>query len=139
MTNASDPLTEPLTDPLTDAEAALNPSPTPARPGSGVTRDEVRHVAALASLELTAAEEEGMERDLNAILGYIAELNELDTAHVQPLAQVSELLPAGLASDDRQQGLRADEPLPSLPRSKVMAAAPATDGVFFKVPKVIER
>jgi aspartyl-tRNA(Asn)/glutamyl-tRNA(Gln) amidotransferase subunit C len=35
--------------------------------------------------------------------------------------------------------LRADVVLPSLDRAAVMAAAPETDGRFFKVPKVIER
>jgi aspartyl-tRNA(Asn)/glutamyl-tRNA(Gln) amidotransferase subunit C len=119
----------------TAKESELNPLPTAGAPGLGVTRDEVRHVAALASLELTPSEEERMERDLNAILGYIAELNELDTANVEPLSQVSELLVSSTAAPS----LRADEPIPSLPRQIVMADAPATDGIFFKVPKVIER
>ena len=34
-----------------------------------------------------------MGRDLNAILDYIAQLNELDVANVQPLAQISEVVP----------------------------------------------
>lgn len=110
-------------------------------PGQRVTREQVRHVAALASLELTEAEEGRLEKDLNAILGHIAELNELDTTAVRPMAQVNELLSeargtrAGAAGD----GLRADVPVPSLERRAVMEQAPATDGVFFKVPKVIER
>jgi aspartyl-tRNA(Asn)/glutamyl-tRNA(Gln) amidotransferase subunit C len=130
----------PATDLRTEEEPTLNPPPSAASPAPGVTRDEVRHVAALASLELTAAEEERMERDLNAILGYVAELNELDTANVEPLAQVSEILsnPA-LGTSPSGQALRADQPLPSLARATIMADAPATDGVFFKVPKVIER
>ena len=74
-----------------------------------------------------------MLRDLNAILDYVAELNELDTAGVAPLAQVSEL---GAPAAPR---LRADSCVPSLDRATVMAQAPETDGVFFKVPKVIER
>lgn len=128
-------MTESATTPGTEKETELNPPPALATPGLGVTRDEVRHVAALASLELTPGEEERMERDLNAILGYVAELNELDTANVEPLSQVSELL----ASSGAGPSLRADQPLPSLPRQTVMADAPATDGIFFKVPKVIER
>jgi aspartyl-tRNA(Asn)/glutamyl-tRNA(Gln) amidotransferase subunit C len=118
------------------ADSELNPPPTPATPAIAVTRDEVRHVAALASLELTPSEEERIERDLNAILGYVAELNELDTANVEPMAQVSEILRAKAAPATT---LRADEPRPSLARQTVMAEAPATDGIFFKVPKVIER
>ena len=102
-----------------------------------VTAEEVRHVAALASLELTADEEVSLGRDLNAILGYIAELNQLDTSSVEPMAQVSELL--GLPVSQAEAELRLDEPRPSLDRDTVMAAAPVTDGTFFKVPKVIER
>jgi aspartyl-tRNA(Asn)/glutamyl-tRNA(Gln) amidotransferase subunit C len=104
---------------------------------AGVTMDEVRRVAELANLELTAAEEPRMQRDLNAILGYIAQLNELDTAGVPPMAQVGEVL--GGLLQDRGESLRADEVRPSLDRAAVMACAPETDGRFFKVPKVIER
>jgi hypothetical protein len=45
---------------------------------AGVTIEDVRRVAELANLELTAEEEPRMQRDLNAILGHIAQLNELD-------------------------------------------------------------
>jgi aspartyl-tRNA(Asn)/glutamyl-tRNA(Gln) amidotransferase subunit C len=126
---------------MNDSDASWNPPPTAATPGRSVTRDEVRHVAALASLELTTEEEMRMERDLNAILFYIAELNELDTVNVEPMSQVSEVLGGSGPSAERQSqaALRPDEPRPSLPRSTVMAGAPATDGIFFKVPKVIER
>ena len=104
---------------------------------AGVTMDEVRRVAELANLELTAEEEPRMQRDLNAILGYIAQLNELDTAGVPPMAQVGEVL--GGLLEDRGESLRVDEVRPSLDRAAVMASAPETDGRFFKVPKVIER
>lgn len=98
-----------------------------------VTAEDVKLVAELAYLELTAHEESRMQHDLNAILDYVAQLNELDTSAVEPMAQVAEVL--GGASRD----LRTDLPRPSLPRGRVMAAAPETDGTFFKVPKVIER
>ncbi|MDR3726169.1 MAG: Asp-tRNA(Asn)/Glu-tRNA(Gln) amidotransferase subunit GatC, partial [Terracidiphilus sp.] len=75
-----------------------------------------------------------MLNDLNAILDYVAELNELDTKGVVPLAQVSELGSAGIASV-----VRTDQVLPSLDRAVVMPQAPESDQVFFKVPKVIER
>ena len=48
------------------------------REQAGVTIEDVRRVAELANLELTADEEPRMQRDLNAILGHIAQLNELD-------------------------------------------------------------
>jgi aspartyl-tRNA(Asn)/glutamyl-tRNA(Gln) amidotransferase subunit C len=99
-----------------------------------VTVEDVERVAELANLELTPEEKGRMQRDLNAILEYVAELNELDTAGVAPLAQVSELKNAGGSG-----ALRSDVPLPSLDREVVMQEAPETDGAFFKVPKVIER
>ena len=99
-----------------------------------VTVEEVERVAELAHLELKPEETPHMLHDLNAILDYVAELNELDTAGVAPLAQVNELDGARGAS-----ALRQDVPLPSLDRAAVMPQAPETDQVFFKVPKVIER
>src|ERR1700753_3161942 len=102
-----------------------------------VTVDDVRRVAELANLELAAEEEPRMQHDLNAILGYIADLNELDTADVPPMAQVAEILGDQLKAS--AEALRADELRPSLDRKVVMEEAPETDGIFFKVPKVIER
>jgi aspartyl-tRNA(Asn)/glutamyl-tRNA(Gln) amidotransferase subunit C len=104
---------------------------------AGVTIEDVRRVGELANLELTAEEEPRMQRDLNAILGHIAQLNELDTTGVPATAQVGEML--GGVVDNVGGSLRADVVRPSLDRAGVMASAPETDGRFFKVPKVIER
>jgi aspartyl-tRNA(Asn)/glutamyl-tRNA(Gln) amidotransferase subunit C len=98
-----------------------------------VTVADVERVAELAHLELAPEETPRMLRDLNAILDYVAELNGLDTSGMAPLAQVSELENAPAAA------LRPDRLVPSLDRATVMSQAPETDGVFFKVPKVIER
>ena len=97
-----------------------------------VTIEDVGRVAELAHLELRPDETARMLTDLNAILDYVAELNELDTTGVEPLAQVSEL-------SDFQSVPRADLRESSLPRLVIMPEAPESDGVFFKVPKVIER
>lgn len=99
-----------------------------------VTVEEVERVAELAHLELKPEETAPMLHDLNAILEYVAELNELDTSGVTPLAQVSELGDGNAANK-----LREDVPRPSLDRATVMAETPETDQVFFKVPKVLER
>ena len=103
-----------------------------------VTVEEVERVAELAHLKLTQDETGRMLEDLNAILDYVAELNELDTAGIAPLAQVSELQSE---SGEAVYGgaLRPDRVLPSLDRAVVTSQAPETDQVFFKVPKVIER
>ncbi|MGA7342655.1 MAG: Asp-tRNA(Asn)/Glu-tRNA(Gln) amidotransferase subunit GatC [Terracidiphilus sp.] len=97
-----------------------------------VTLEDVGRVAELARLELKPEETVRMLTDLNAILDYVAELNELDTAGVAPLAQVSEL--GSFSSEPRPDRLA-----PSLDRAAVMPQAPESNGVFFKVPKVIER
>jgi aspartyl-tRNA(Asn)/glutamyl-tRNA(Gln) amidotransferase subunit C len=102
-----------------------------------VTIEDVCRVAELANLELTPEEEPRMQRDLNAILGHIAQLNELNTSGIPAMAQVSEML--GGVPDDTGNLLRPDVVVPSLDRAAVMATAPDSDGRFFKVPKVIER
>lgn len=102
-----------------------------------VSVEEVRRVAELANLKLTPEEEPRMQHDLNAILGHIAQLNELDTEGVSPMAQVGEVL--GGQPDGAGLTLRQDVVRPSLDRKAVMVSAPETDGRFFKVPKVIER
>lgn len=99
-----------------------------------VSVEDVKRVAELAHLELSPEETPRMVQDLNAILDYVAELNELDTSGVAPLAQVSDLEGAGGNSS-----LRPDQVRPSLDRGVVMPQAPESDGTFFKVPKVIER
>ena len=95
-----------------------------------VTGKDVERVAELANLELTPDEQSRMLHDLNSILDYIAQLNELDTSSVSPMVQ---------ASDSAVTELRPDTVLASLSRAEVLRSAPDTDGIFFKVPKVIER
>jgi aspartyl-tRNA(Asn)/glutamyl-tRNA(Gln) amidotransferase subunit C len=99
-----------------------------------VSEQDVERVAELANLELTSREKVAMLRDLNSVLDYFAQLNELDTTSVPPMEQVAGHLAAGA-----EQHLRPDEIAPSLNRERVLACAPDTDGIFFKVPKVIER
>ena len=105
-----------------------------------VSEQDVDRVAELANLELTTSEKARMLRDLNSVLDYFAQLNELDTSSVPPMAQVAEQCNGGWsAGDTAALHLRPDEIAPSLNREQVMACAPDTDGVFFRVPKVIER
>ncbi len=68
-------------------------------------------MAELANLELTAEEEPRMQKDLNAILGHIAQLSELDTTGVPAMAQVGEML--GGEIHERGEDLRADVVRPS--------------------------
>jgi aspartyl-tRNA(Asn)/glutamyl-tRNA(Gln) amidotransferase subunit C len=104
-----------------------------------VSEKDVERVAELANLELTSGEKAGMLRDLNSVLGYFEQLNELDTSSVPPMSQVSDLLSTGRKEEAEAIDLRPDEVAPSLNRERVLDSAPDTDGIFFKVPKVIER
>ena len=99
-----------------------------------VSIEDVKRVAELAHLELTPDESRNMLSDLNAILDHVAQLSELDTNSVVPLAEIGELEGTG-----GEGSLRKDAVRPSLNRADVMSEAPETDDAFFKVPKVIER
>jgi aspartyl-tRNA(Asn)/glutamyl-tRNA(Gln) amidotransferase subunit C len=110
-----------------------------------VTEKDVAYVADLGNLELTADERSRMLRDLNSVLDYIDMLNELDTANVEPMAQVSDRYGvdqseqgserfAYASREDVHEGLRK-----SLAHEVALENAPESDGVFFEVPKVIER
>jgi len=106
-----------------------------------VTEKDVQYVADLANLELTEAESKRFLKDLNSILEYIDNLNELDTTNVEPMAQVAARYGGEGKSEAERYGyaLRPDEHRPSLPHDLAMKNAPDTDGTYFKVPKVIER
>ena len=65
------------------------------RVAAPVAEDDVRCVAELANVELTEVETARMQHDLNAILDYVAQLNELDTSAVEPMSQVSDILKSG--------------------------------------------
>ena len=106
-----------------------------------VTQKDVQYVADLANLELTESEAQRFLKDLNSILDYIDNLNELDTKDVEPMAQVAARYGGeGKPESERYKyALRADELRPSLPHDVALQNAPDTDGVYFKVPKVIER
>jgi aspartyl-tRNA(Asn)/glutamyl-tRNA(Gln) amidotransferase subunit C len=104
-----------------------------------VSEQDVERVAELANLELRSGEKAAMLRDLNSVLNYFAQLNELDTTSVPPMTQVANHLTEGEEAKAAALHLRADEIAPSLNRERVLVSAPDTDGIFFKVPKVIER
>ncbi len=98
-----------------------------------ITEKDVRYVAGLANLELSDDEVAHFVPQLDAILGYVDKLNELDTANVKPMAQVEAFRQPETAT------LRADATRPSLPNDVALANAPVKGAGYFKVPKVIER
>lgn len=92
-----------------------------------LSREEVEHVALLARLELTEEEKEAYTRQLNAILDFMQQLNELDTSNVEPLAHVLPLVNV----------MREDEVKPGLSREAALAGAPDQDKGQFRVPKIV--
>lgn len=93
-----------------------------------ISLEQVRHVALLARLELSPADEERLQADMSEMLAYVDKLNQLDTTNVDPTTQVGE---AGTP-------MRADEVTNRPAAGEMLANAPARDGHFFKVPKIIE-
>lgn len=93
-----------------------------------ITRDNVLHVARLARLELSEAEIDKMQRDLNGILEYVNQLAELDTSGVAATAQV-----AVTAAP-----FRGDEPQPSLPHDVALSQAPRSSSDGFAVPAFVD-
>ena len=90
--------------------------------------DQVRHVAALSRLKLTAQEEEQYARELQAVLDAAAALDALDLRDVPPTAQVNLT----------ESPLRKDVAVEPLGVQKALANAPDRVGSSFGVPKVIE-
>jgi aspartyl-tRNA(Asn)/glutamyl-tRNA(Gln) amidotransferase subunit C len=93
-----------------------------------ITRDEVRRVAALARLRLEPAEEERLTADLDHILEAFARLRTVDTTGVPPARALAE--PATPLRDDAVTNGEASDAL--------LANAPASEGRYFRVPKIIE-
>lgn len=94
-----------------------------------INNETVKRVALLSRLSLSEKELELYSRQLAAILSYISKLNEVDTKDVQP---TSHALPT-LKNVFRKDVLR-----PSLKIEDALKNAPAKEGSFFKVPKIIE-
>ena len=88
---------------------------------------QVRHIGKLSRIELTDEQVATFGRQLGAILEYFDKLNELDTEGVEPMAHAVELYNV----------LAEDAPVESLAPEAALANAPARDGDYFKVPKVI--
>lgn len=97
-----------------------------------ITETDVRRVAELAQLALTDDEVAHMAQDMSGILTHIGKLNELDTTHVEPMAQV-------LYDAADTATLREDVEKPSLSNADAVANAPVAGAGYYKVPRVIER
>lgn len=88
----------------------------------------VRHVARLARIKVSAAEAKSLQKELTAILDWVEQLGEVDTANVEPMTRVESMpLP-------KRQDKVTDGGIPDL----IVKNAPLTEDHFFLVPKVVE-
>jgi aspartyl-tRNA(Asn)/glutamyl-tRNA(Gln) amidotransferase subunit C len=93
-----------------------------------ITIKDVEHVAKLARLELSEQEKQTFTEQMNAILKYAEQLNELNTDHVEPTSHPVPLVNV----------MREDVSRPSLSIDKVMLNAPDEEDGQIKVPAVLE-
>ena len=92
-----------------------------------ISADQVRHIGVLSRIDLTDEQVEMFRKELGSIIGYFDKLQELDTESVEPMVHAVEI----------HNVLADDEPGESLSPEQALANAPARDGDFFRVPKVI--
>ncbi len=93
-----------------------------------IGRREVEHIAALARLSLGEEEKARLEKDLNAILGYVEKLSSLDTEGVEPTSHTLEVTNA----------FREDTLVPFEGKGVILENAPARHEAFFQVPPIAE-
>ena len=93
-----------------------------------LTRKDVEYVAGLAQLTLDDAAKDRLVGELQAILTYVEQLNELDTDGVEPMMHVLDLVNV----------YREDVVTGSLSREAALANAPKTDGDYFLVPRILD-
>jgi aspartyl-tRNA(Asn)/glutamyl-tRNA(Gln) amidotransferase subunit C len=86
-------------------------------------------LAGLAKLEFEPEEKERLKKDLQKMIAFVEQLQELDTEGEEPVLQMS----------SRVDVLRDDKETHGLTREEGLRNAPLTDGIYFEVPKVISK
>lgn len=92
-----------------------------------VSLEDVRHLAELSQIRLNKAELTSLAGDIDRIVGYIDQLDELDTVGVEPTFQLTGL----------ENVWRTDEVKPQLERRELLQLAPDSEDGQVKVPKVL--
>ena len=93
-----------------------------------IDAEEVRRVADLARLELPPSEAERLAADLERIVGHIDGLRKIEVA---PEAESLTYFDSDVHREDRAGACLA--------REDALANAPESDGVYFLVPKIVDR
>lgn len=88
----------------------------------------VDNVARLARLTVSEAEKEQFSGQLDSILGYVEQLNQIDTTGIEPTSHVLQI----------SNVMREDYLAPSLSKEDALGNAPDRAGDFYRVPRIIE-
>ncbi|MBY0122218.1 Asp-tRNA(Asn)/Glu-tRNA(Gln) amidotransferase subunit GatC [Bacillus sp. S/N-304-OC-R1] len=95
---------------------------------SRISTEQVKHVAHLARLAITESDAEMFTKQLDAMISFAEQLNELDTEHVEPTSHVL----------DMKNVMREDIPQKGLPQSEVLKNVPEHQDGQVKVPATFE-
>ena len=93
-----------------------------------VDKETLRRIAHLARLEVKPDDEDALVARLTEVLTWMEQLNELDTANVEPLTHLTDVV----------GGLRDDVAVETLTHEQALVNAPKRDADYFRVPKVLE-
>lgn len=93
-----------------------------------ISKEDIKHVAELARLEISEKEIPKFTQELGAILDYVSELGQAPTKDVEPISQISNL----------ENITRDDKITKSLPREDLLENAPDQKDGFIKVKKIFE-
>ena len=93
-----------------------------------VDRATVRRIAHLARIAISGEEEVRLEHELNGILDFVTQLDEIDTSAVEPMTRVAAMT-MKKRKDEVTDGFCADQ---------ILKGAPKADDHYFVVPKIIE-
>ncbi|MCX6210577.1 MAG: Asp-tRNA(Asn)/Glu-tRNA(Gln) amidotransferase subunit GatC [Bacteroidetes bacterium] len=94
-----------------------------------ITIQTIDKLANLSQLQFNDEEKVALQSDLEKMIGFINQLEKVDTTGVEPLQHIS----------DAVNVLREDELKGSITREEALLNAPSKDEQFFKVPKVIKK
>jgi aspartyl-tRNA(Asn)/glutamyl-tRNA(Gln) amidotransferase subunit C len=100
------------------------------RAGMKIDLKMIAHLEALARIELTPEERTQLTEQLDRIVGFCEQLQEIDTENIEPTSAVVH---------ESRLDLRADKVEPGLKRDVILGEAPDAENGFFRVPKIIER
>lgn len=94
-----------------------------------VTDEMISHLSHLARLSFSDEEKIELKQDLEKMISFVEQLQEVDTSNVEPLLHIT----------DAVNVLREDEVHQTITKQEALINAPQTDGKFFIVPKVIKK